>query len=206
MAHQRPRLTHCTDISESQGSARTVWLSAPCAILLLSLSACPTMPPDQAKPNVLPPEQLRVAFQSQCAQNVIECTGSWPTAVVTIDPLASQTITETATGFILTDPNGGDSVTVQLIGSDSLAGEGAVALTHSWSSSAVIDDPCSLPPGTEFSSEENPTIEMAPGFHYIRLTVSNDIIRDQVPLEGCDNVLMNVASFDFLEIELEIRN
>ena len=67
-----------------------------------------------------------------------------------------------------------------------------------------------LSAGTEFSNLANPTVDLAEGFHYIRLTINNDIFRAQVMglgvFERLGLVHENVFSFDFVEVEIEVRD
>ena len=173
------------------------------AILLpLGVVGCPA----QQAPTVLPAESARVAFQSPCAQNVIECTSSWPVAVASVAARHGQTVTETDTGFLVRQPYATGSVSVSLVGDQSTAGQGATQLNHTWSYGAIEDDPCTLTPGQTFASEANPSVELEPGFHYIRLTVENDIIRPSVESPTCGVFGENIPSFDFVELEIEVRN
>jgi hypothetical protein len=66
--------------------------------------------------------------------------------------------------------------------------------------------PCTLAPGTIFSAAVSPTIALQAGFHYIRLTVRNDIIRDEVNTETCGVIGRDIPSFDFVELEIEARD
>jgi len=171
-------------------------------VALLPLAGCPV----RTSGNVIPPDSARVAFQSPCAQNVIECTSSWPVAIAGVRAGHGQTVTETETGYIVRRPHASGSVPVWLVGEESTAGEGATRLSYSWSSGAAQDDPCTLTPGDEFATVANPTVNLAPGFHYIRLTVENDIIRAVVASEACGVFGENIPSFDFVELEIEVRS
>ncbi len=155
--------------------------------------------------NAIPAGQARVAFQSQCAQNVIECTSSWPTAMASIASTPGSTVTETDTGFLVEADAGWGGLEVRFLGSNSEAGAGASSLSFSWSVGATDSDPCLLTPGMEFSTEADPTAVLAPGLHYVRLTVENDIIREEVVSDACGVIGMNIASFDFIEFEVEVR-
>jgi hypothetical protein len=170
------------------------------------LAGC-TVPPTTPPTNAIPAGTARVAIQSQCAQNVITCTSSWPTATMRVEANEGSTVTMTASGFLVAGdtPTGPEGLAVNFIGTDSDAGNGAATITYSWSYGASDEDPCSLAPGIEFSTEANPTATLAPGFHYIRLTVRNDIVRDRVESDTCGLVGENVASFDFVELEVEVR-
>jgi len=169
---------------------------------LLFATACQDNPPA----NAVATETRRVAIQSQCAQIVIECTSSWPTPVATIEAATGQTVTATDNGFIVEDPAIFGAVSVQLLGADSEPGDGANEIFFSWSHSAADDDPCTLSAGTEFSTEADAQVLLAVGVHYIRLTVRNDIVRELVESEFCGVVAENVQSFDFIELEIEVRN
>lgn len=153
----------------------------------------------------LPAEQPRVAIQSQCAQNVIECTTVWPTAVVTVMAGENQQISLTETGFLVQGDGGGGGELIQLIGSGSRLGDNATTISHSWSSGATDTDPCTLAAGEEFSTQPDPQVFLAAGFHYIRLTVTND---NEVDIESaaCGLNLLDVNPFDFVEIEIEVRD
>lgn len=154
----------------------------------------------------LPAEAARVAFQSPCAQNAIECTTSWPTAVASVAVGAGQTVSVTESGFLIEAPWNWTGVPVQLVGDQSIPGDGATTLSYSWSYGATQDDPCAPMPGTEFATTPNPVAHLEPGLHYIRLSVRNDIIRDAVESSTCGVIGTNIASFDFVELEVEVRN
>lgn len=187
---------------------RNEWLEHTVGLTLLVggalLAGCNPAPIAEA-PTGLAAQQRRSAFQSLCAQNAVECTSSWPTPSIDVEALGGQTVTASATGFVVESLHAKGAVWVQLIGSGSDAGTGANVLTYAWSAGASDADPCTLGAGTSFSTEADPQIELQPGFHYIRLTVMNEIIREVVPVLGCATTLENVASFDFLEVEIEVR-
>lgn len=155
----------------------------------------------------LPGEQPRVATQSQCAQNVITCTTVFPEAVITANAVdnPAQQISLTETGFLVEGDGNGAGELVQLIGSLSRLGDNAANLTYSWSSAATDDDPCTLAPGTQFSTQADPEVGLSVGFHYIRLTVTND---NEVDLfsEACGIDQLDVPASDFLEVEIEVRD
>lgn len=190
------------DRSTRQSAAPCRLRAAALAFALVAISGCPAQP---AGP-VLSPVSQRVAFQSPCAQNAIECTSSWPVAIARVREVGSQIVTETDAGFIVRLPGAHGSVPVHLSGSDSTAGDGATQLSFSWSAAATQDDPCELTPGDEFSTLANPVVNLAIGLHYIRLTVENDIIRDVVESETCGVFGENIPSFDFVELEIDVRN
>lgn len=167
-------------------------------------SACAPPPPNA---NVgLPPETARLAFKSQCALNVITCTSSWPVALASVVPGPEQTVTPTETGFIVQGNGGNGTEPVYLVGEESTAGDGATQLFFSWSYAASDQDPQTLEAGIEFSTETNPIQEMQAGRHYIRLTVRNDIVRETVESDEFGVIAENVASYDFVELEIEVRD
>lgn len=176
--------------------------AAALALAVVALTGCPAQPSGP----VLSPVSQRVAFQSPCAQNAIECTSSWPVAIARVREVGSQIVTETDAGFIVRLPGAQSSVPVHLAGSDSTAGNGATQISFSWSAAATQDDPCELTPGDEFSTLADPVVNLAIGLHYIRLTVENDIIRDVVESETCGVFGQNIPSFDFVELEIDVRN
>ncbi|MBI4717388.1 MAG: hypothetical protein HY763_06260 [Planctomycetes bacterium] len=152
----------------------------------------------------LPSETARVAIQSQCAQNVITCTRSFPTAVASVTARQSQTVTPTDEGFVVNTGVYGPAV-VQLRGSDSEPGLNATRLAFSWSSGATDTDPCTVMPGTEFSTEADPAVLLEPGLHYIRLTVTNDNILGRLESEQCGVLGENIPAFHFVEVEVDVR-
>ena len=156
--------------------------------------------------NPLPAETARVAIQSQCAQNVINCTTSWPTANFTVEAMTGQTVTLTNTGFLVEGTDGNGQETVRLIGSNSTPGDGAEFTLFRWTSGATDTDPQTLFPGTQFSTEADNEVLLATGFHYIRLRVENDIIRDEVQTEQFGVIAQDVPSFDFVELEVEVKD
>lgn len=155
--------------------------------------------------DAIPAEQQRVAFQSQCAQNVITCTRRFPTAMIDIQPRLGQTVTATDAGFVISDIYALDAVAVQLKGSGSLLGDEATRLTFSWTSGASDDDPCTMNPGAEFSTQSDTLISLEPGFHYIRLLVENDVIFPIIESEPCGVIGEDIAGFHFEEVEIEVR-
>jgi hypothetical protein len=152
----------------------------------------------------LPAESQRAAFQSQCAQNVIFCTTSWPTAIARVVAGEGQTATETETGFRIEGTGDDGTEPVNLVGDESVLGNGATELTYSWSAGATDENPLTLEPGEAFSTEANPVQNMQVGFHYIRLHVVNDVVQTQVESEEFGVLFEEVNSFDFVEIEIEI--
>ena len=157
-------------------------------------------------PQALAPETARVAIQSQCAQNVINCTTSWPEAVVAVEAIGGQTVTLTDTGFLVEGTDGNGQETVRLVGTDSAPGDGGTITSFEWSSGATDEAPTTLAAGTVFSNNSTDDVPMAVGFHYIRLTVKNDIIRDQVVSDEFGLLFQDVPSFDFVELEIEVRD
>lgn len=153
----------------------------------------------------IPAEQQRVAFQSQCAQNVITCTTRFPTAVIDIQQRFGQSVTETAAGFLVTDATAFGHVPVQLKGGGSEAGTDATMLSYSWSFGATDDDPCTMTPGEEFSTEPETLVFLGRGFHYIRLFVQNDVIFPVIQSEECGVIGENIGGFHFVEVEIEVR-
>ncbi|MCH7813210.1 MAG: hypothetical protein IID40_04225 [Planctomycetes bacterium] len=154
----------------------------------------------------LPPEEQRVVFLSQCAQSVIECTSSWPTAVAEVVGGHGQTVTATENGYLVEGDDGSGSERIQLRGSDSIAGNGATEIFYSWSVGADDPDPRTMEAGNEISTEPDPDVLLQTGFHYLRLTVFNDIIRDRVESEELGLIAENVPSFHFVEFEIEVRD
>jgi len=157
-------------------------------------------------PSSLPTEDKRVAIQSQCAQNVLECTNSWPRGVIDIVAASGQAVTETADGFLLEGTDGDEVEIVQLIGNGSEMGEGASLILYSWSYGATDEDPRTLLPGVEFSTQVDPAVMMKAGFHYIRLAVANDIICEFVQSPQFGVLAEDVPASDFLEIQIEVRD
>lgn len=173
------------------------------AMTALSVGAgCPAPNPDAG----LVPEAPRAAFASQCALNVIECTTAFPVAVIEVEPGADQIVTETANGFLVQGYSGVGSEFVRLVGSNSEPGQGATEIFHSWSHAADDDDPRTLSEGEVFSTEADPVQEMQVGFHYIRLTVRNDIVVDQLVSPEFGVLYENTPLFDFVEVEIEVRD
>ncbi|MCP4251502.1 MAG: hypothetical protein GY778_31075 [bacterium] len=154
----------------------------------------------------LPAEDQRTVFLSQCAQSVIECTSSWPTAVGEVVGGDGQTVTETANGYLVEGDDGSGLELIQLQGSDSIIGNGATEIFYSWSIGAEDADPLTMEAGNEFSTEPDPAVFLQEGFHYVRLTVFNNIIRDRVESEELGLIAENVRSFDFVEFEIEVRD
>ncbi len=147
-----------------------------------------------------------VALQSQCGQAIIECTSSWPTPLIVVQARNGQIVTSTATGFIVQGSDANARELVQFIGGNTTLGAGATEVSYRWSSGAVDVDPCTLAPGEELSTDADPQLLLAEGFHYIRLTVENDIVEASLVLDGCGTTLEDVPNSDFLEIEVEVRD
>ncbi|MCA9253892.1 MAG: hypothetical protein KDA54_22420 [Phycisphaerales bacterium] len=157
-------------------------------------------------PQALQPETARVAIQSQCAQNVINCTTSWPEAAFIVEAMDGQSVSLTDTGFLVEGTDGNGWETVRLDGSASISGDGASITAFEWSSGATDEDPTTLDAGTIFATGSTVNQPMAVGFHYIRLTVKNDIIRDLVVSDEFGLLFQDVPSFDFVELEIEVRD
>ena len=191
----------------SMNLQRRVALNPFTCIIALALAtshlSCQSTPPVS---DALPAETARVALQSQCAQNIITCTRSFPTAVIDVGAFHGQTVTATDSGFLIEQPGyHGEPFLVRLIGGGSLMGRNAETLTFSWSAAATDSDPCSLTPGAEFSSQPNPLVRLEPGLHYIRLTVTNDNILGVLESPQCGVIGQNVPAFHFIEVELDVR-
>jgi hypothetical protein len=155
---------------------------------------------------VLQAENVREAFKSQCALNVIECTSSWPEAIARVEAGPHQQVEQTDEGYHIFGQDSDGVELVRLIGSDSTAGNTATEITYSWSFGASDDDPRTLEPGEVFSTEADTEIRMAKGVHYIRLTVRNDIIRDQIVSPQYGVLFENEPSFDFVELEITVHD
>jgi len=181
---------------------RRIALASCAAIPVPIIAGCPA----QTQGNALAAETTRATFQSPCAQHVIDCTTSWPVAIAGVAALLGQSVTKTATGYLVEQLGAPGSVPVYLIGSTSTVGDGATELTYSWSSGATRGDPCRPTPGRQFSTFPNPTVFLAPGFHNIRLTVENNIVQDVVESAACGVVGRNIPNFDFVELEVEVRD
>lgn len=176
-------------------------------VLIAGLAGCEPPPLPNGNPDLIPASNQRVAFQSQCAQNVTVCTTSWPTAIATVVESDGQTVTEVSSNSFLVEATGGsDGVQVQFRGSETKMGETSTMLVFRWSFGAIDDDPCTMAPGTEVSTEVNPKLLLAPGFHYIRLFVINNVIRDVVSSQECGIIAEDTGSFDFVELEVEVRS
>lgn len=187
-------------------------------LLMLATAACNTASPagggtvDDNRVAGLPAEDTaRFALQSQCGQAVIECTSDWPIPRINVLAGDGQTVTATETGFLVQGSDANGQELVQLIGSNS-SGTGTkdppvdVTLSFSWTSLAIDTDPCTLDSGDEFSTDVDPVVLLEAGFHYIRLSLANDILQAELVLADCDTTLQDVPSFDFLEIEIEVRD
>lgn len=149
----------------------------------------------------------RTPFASSCAQNVVNCTTSFPVAVVDVAADASQTVTETDEGFLVEGSSESGAEVVNLIGANSAIGNTANELFFSWSVNATDDNPCTLAPGTEVSTNANDSILLAVGTHYVRLTVRNDLIREaeNSGIGGCGVIPEDFKS-DFREVAIEVRD
>lgn len=154
----------------------------------------------------------RLPFAGPCAEFLDLCDDTFPTAQVTVIPDSRQAVTATQSPFAVvvqgSDGDGRESVTLR--GSESALGNRSAGLTYSWSSAATDDDPCTLAPGPEFSTEADPTIAMRAGRHLIRLTVRNDLplATESLPQEVRDQcgTLNESFKFDILELIVEVRD
>ncbi len=183
----------------------SLWFRGSCTrgvllLLLPLLAGCPQMV------SSLPAEATRVTIKSQCAQNVIACTSSWPVAMASVIALEGQTVSATADGFMVIGEIEHGEFDVLLSAGDSTVGNDATSLSYFWSTGATDTDPCSLIDGTVFSNEEMPIQRLDVGLHYIRLRVENDIIRDVVDTDSCGVFGENIPSFDFIEIVVDVRS
>jgi len=169
--------------------------------------SCTTVPPTFTPPPpiVLAAETARVAFQSQCAQNIIECTTSWPVAIVEVVAGEGQTVTVSSNGILVEGVDGDGQEWVNLVGSGSTMGDGATVIEYAWTFGATDADPQTLAAGDVFSVAADFSQRMAVGKHYIRLGVINDIVREQVVSDEFGVIAENVPSFDFVELEIEVR-
>ena len=201
--------------------------SVPCLVCTLCLVAgCPPggggPPPDNGgNDDVIPSDDTpHLPFQSLCAQNVIACTTSWPQIDWEIPAFTTQTVVKRepdgVPGFLVIEEGAEGAVTVQLndlstaTDPDNDLAASAMIISRSWSFGAEDDDPCSALPGMEFTTEPNPMVRLEPGFHYIRLTITNNISRTEAELQsdqcGPSFSTSAVGSTDFLELEIEVRN
>jgi len=200
--------TQITTVSDIDGASRLPsrigdWIRLTLCLVLCAATGCQTQPGGAG--DALPADQQRVAFQSQCAQNVITCTRRFPTAIIDIQPRFGQSVSETDAGFLVSDATALGSAPVQLKGSASLLGEEATRLLFSWTSGASDDDPCTMTPGDEFSTQSDALVFLEPGFHYIRLRVENDVIFPIIESEECGVIGENIPAFHFVEVEIEVR-
>lgn len=151
-------------------------------------------------------ENQRVAFQSQCAQNVITCTVQFPKPKIQVFAGPGQQVTQTAKGFLIQGSGGDGSEIVNLVGSNSGAGNNATALYYAWSTGASDSNPLTLAAGPVFSTEANPSVRLAEGLHYVRLRLQNDIFRDEIQSPTGETILRNTYLFDFVEVEIDVRD
>lgn len=180
--------------------------------LALNLGANCGAPPPVAQ--AIPADNAaRQAFASQCAQNVINCTSSFPVAILDVAAGQGQIVTRTNVGFMI---QGSDSDGVELVrflgaGSliaESMVGNNASMIFYDWTYAATDDDPCTLTPGPSFSNEANPQALLQVGVHYIRLHVSNDLAygQESLLLEECGQIGQDIPKSDFEEVTIEIRD
>lgn len=159
----------------------------------------PTASPQPSVTQLPPAERQRVAIQSNCAQNVLACTGLRPIPDIDIDPGPDQFLTFGQDSVVITGKSETGIELVRLLGSSSIPGTGADALSYSWSYGATDTDRDSLRPGVEFSRAPDVLVGMAEGFHYVRLIVRNG---DQPAME---NWSPDDNQTNFLELEIEVR-
>ncbi|NOS99632.1 MAG: hypothetical protein HOP29_03305 [Phycisphaerales bacterium] len=177
----------------------------------MAMDSCPiTVVPVPPPTGSLPASgSNRTPFASSCAQNVVACTTSFPDAAVTVVPGTGQGVAATTSpvGFIVFGSGGDGFETVQLRSTGTTMGNGATTLTYSWSYGATDANPCTLPPGTQFSVEANPNVAMLVGVHYIRLTVENELIRaaEQSGVLACGTIPEGPKS-DFVELVIDVRD
>lgn len=161
--------------------------------------------PPGSEENPIPPDSQRFTIQSQCGQLIIQCTSDFPGPMVELIPMEGQRIAATEDGgYVIEDVGEQGIEPIQLAGIRSDPGSTAAFVQYEWSYGATDLNPCTLEPGPTFSVEENPLVYLAPGVHYIRLTVANDIQRASVATAEC-GTLAPAPAADFLEIEIEVR-
>lgn len=154
----------------------------------------------------------RLPFTTQCGQFAGLCTSSFPTPVLNIDSRTGQNVTSTSDpfGFIVQGSDGDGSEIVIFKGGASRPGATATEITYSWTSGATDDNPCTLEPGPEFSTDPDVEIAMQAGLHYIRLTVTNDLplLQDQLPQNVIDTcgTLAQSFKFDSIEVLVDVRD
>lgn len=191
-----------------------VLIRAPMILVLawaLLIAGCPT---GIAGPfDGLPPSTpQRGPFASQCATFVNLCTSSFPVALAEVVVGPHQTVSrqEDPLRFIVQGEVHDGGEMVRLRGRDSTIGNTATMISYSWSNAAIDDDPCTMTPGEEFSTESDPAVALRNGVHYIRLTVRNDLPLnpDALPdsiVEACGTI-DEPFKFDFIELVVEVRD
>lgn len=176
----------------------------------MAMDSCPiTVVPVPPPANSLPGSGVnRTPFASSCAQNVVLCTTSFPDAAVSVVPSAGQSVSATTSpvGFIVNGSDGDGFETVQLRSTGTTMGNGATTLMYSWSYGATDANPCTLTPGTVFSTDANPDVPMLVGVHYIRLYVENELIRavEESGVPACETIPEGPKS-DFVEMVIDVR-
>jgi hypothetical protein len=163
---------------------------------------------------ILPAENQRAAFQSQCAQNVIVCTVAFPSARIKVMAGPDQQITPTHNGYIVQGSDYDGYENVHLVGSHSDPGQTErVApfrtpsqLFFSWSQGASDADPLTMQPGEEFSKDADVSVRMSAGLHYVRLTVRNDIVKAHVLSPNGQVLFRDYTATDFVEVEIDVRD
>lgn len=148
---------------------------------------------------------VRPPIASQCAQAVIFCTTRFPTAVINVTAGLGQTVTPTAEGFIVEGGGGDQLETIQLVGSSSSAGQTATVLNFNWSVEATDVNRQTLAPGATFSTAQDPLVVMQTGLHYVRLTLTNDVIIDELISVEFGVLAIDVPASDFKEVVIDVR-
>jgi len=148
---------------------------------------------------------VRPPIASQCAQSVISCTVVFPHPVLTVEAGPDQTVTPTADGFMVQGGGQEGFENVHFRGSDSDPGVVSTVLLFQWSSGAIDEDPRTLAAGTPFSTEANPVAPLQLGRHRIRLTVTNDLIFDELVSNSYGVIATDVALYDFVEVVVDVH-
>lgn len=153
--------------------------------------------------------QARAPFASACAQDVINCTVSFPSAALEVLTGPGQTVTPTLdpVGFIVQGGDGDGIETVLFRGSQSGLGAGGTTLMFRWTYGATDASACTLAPGPEFSTDADPSVAMQEGRHYIRLDVQNEMIRaaETSGVPGCGQIPAGFKA-DSEEMVIEVRD
>ena len=190
--------------------------------LVLVTSGCPDT--DVVDPDVIRASSVqRAPYESWCAQLVMTCTSSWPLPIMDVAVGAGQTVVRTLEppGFVINGSDGDGVETVSFLGNRSGPGSADACrpddpdalkpppeeMHFSWSYGATEEDPCLLTPGTEFSTEADPTVTLEAGVHYIRVWLRNEQEHD-AQMSGVEACGMIPADFkrDFVERRIEVRD